>query len=759
MTYCLESHNQFTPGVAFNGTKYCAVWMDTRELGAIFMTFIDTEGNVLNVNGIRVVSNATGARVAFQTVRIASSGTDFLVVWIDDRNNPGAFDIFGARIRGDGIPPNGSSFAICDQSGVQGQPEIAGNATAYLVVWEDQRNSSGTPADVYGALVPSSGPMGSTAGFPISNISDTAARGSNPQVATDGSNYLVAWYRYFENSVLATRVTAAGSVQDPLGVEVAPGAAGPPAIAYAASTGKYLLCNPHYTSPTTPNEIRGRLITTSGAITAYSQFVINNNSFYEQAGSELRLAAASNGNNFLVVWAGQSSSISGGINIYCRRISGSDGSLLDANVIPVVVLDDEQSDLAVASNGTDFLIVWYQGPSEYPDGNSDIFGARISNSLGRTLDYIPVSTVSCIIPIQQSPAVGSDGSSFLIVWSDNRNSATWYDIYGTRVSSSGQVLDPGGIAISTASFNQSAPDVTWNGADYLVAWTDNRNGSSSDIYGARVNNGVVQGSAILISLASPGVPASGVQKNPRLTSNLNDFFVVWEDYRNSSTIPDVYGARVNSGGSVYAADMNGIPISTRTTYERSPDVAYNGTDYVVVWEDNRNVSNQLDIYGARVSTSGSVLDANGFAITTVTGSQGGPVIARASGGSDCLVVWTGAPGGVHGAFVTSGTSVGSTITVNNSTTVSGSVAIGALSAGYLVVWYNYVVGGNNGDVYGSRVTTSGSVLDPTGSELKITDVPLNQSPNPNSVAANGTSYLVAHYGFNTLKTRANFVTP
>ncbi|MCX8015396.1 MAG: hypothetical protein N2748_05185, partial [candidate division WOR-3 bacterium] len=48
------------------------------------------------------------------------------------------------------------------------------------------------------------------------------------------------------------------------------------------------------------------------------------------------------------------------------------------------------------------------------------------------------------------------------------------------------VLDPAGIAISTASYGQYSPSVAFDGTNYLVVWED-RTGDFSDIYGARVS--------------------------------------------------------------------------------------------------------------------------------------------------------------------------------------------------------------------------------------------------------------------------------
>jgi len=69
--------------------------------------------------------------------------------------------------------------------------------------------------------------------------------------------------------------------------------------------------------------------------------------------------------------------------------------------------------------------------------------------------------------------VAASYSEFLVVWTDSRNGSE--DIYGARVTSDGTVKDPEGLPICVAPGAQTTPAVASNGSDYWVVWADGRN--------------------------------------------------------------------------------------------------------------------------------------------------------------------------------------------------------------------------------------------------------------------------------------------
>jgi len=145
---------------------------------------------------------------------------------------------------------------------------------------------------------------------------------------------------------------------------------------------------------------------------------------------------------------------------------------------------------------------------------------------------------------------GTTAGEYLVVWADLRISPTrGWDIYGRRVGADGARIGGdfrigGGRTLS----DDESPAVAWNETadEYLVVWTDERNGSTwaSDIYGRRVGpDGAVIGGDFGIS----GPNALSYEDEPAVAWNqtANQYLVVWQDGRNLSTrLYDIYGRRV-----------------------------------------------------------------------------------------------------------------------------------------------------------------------------------------------------------------------
>jgi len=99
--------------------------------------------------------------------------------------------------------------------------------------------------------------------------------------------------------------------------------------------------------------------------------------------------------------------------------------------------------------------------------------------MGTVLDRNGVSLGSFVVNTNSTREanVAASYSEFLVVWTDSRNGSE--DIYGARVTSDGTVKDPEGLPICVAPGAQTTPAVASNGSDYWVVWADGRNTSAA----------------------------------------------------------------------------------------------------------------------------------------------------------------------------------------------------------------------------------------------------------------------------------------
>ena len=104
-----------------------------------------------------------------------------------------------------------------------------------------------------------------------------------------------------------------------------------------------------------------------------------------------------------------------------------------------------------------------------------------------------------------------------------------------------------------------------------------------------------------LSISQPTLMrAPGTRYLPVTATNGTDFLVVWFDTRVHMGNTALIAARVSGDGVVL--DPTGIPIGTANTPYESPEVTWNGTEYLVVWSTNNRA------HAVRVRPDGTVRD-------------------------------------------------------------------------------------------------------------------------------------------------------
>lgn len=355
---------------------------------------------------------------------------------------------------------------------------------------------------------------------------------------------------------------------------------------------------------------------------------------------------------------------------------------------------------AIAFDGTNYLIVW----QDYRNGSWDIYGARVTPS-GTVLDPEGIA-ISTGTGDQAFPALAFDGTDYLVVWDDSRLGS--YHIYGTRVTKAGLVLDPSGFAVSSGPYDQRYPAIAFDGTNYLVVWEYDLNTGYSDVYGSRVTQ------AGLVLDGGNGIPISTATYNqswPAVAFDGTNYLVVWGDYRTGLST-DIYGAFVTKGGVVL--QPSGIAISTNQGDESHAGIAYSGSEYLVVWE--YSLPSGVDIYGSRITPGGSILDPSGIAISTSIYDQRYPGVEF--GGADFLVAWEDTRLGSFPDIFCARVNTGGTVldpagvSVSTGTQTEDWCAVAYSGTSYLIAWEDNRHGPY--DIFAARVSTGGTVLDPGG---------------------------------------------
>lgn len=135
--------------------------------------------------------------------------------------------------------------------------------------------------------------------------------------------------------------------------------------------------------------------------------------------------------------------------------------------------------------------------------------------------------------------------------------------------------------------------------------------------------------------------------------------------------------------------MNSIIISSANDVQTMPEVAFGSDNYMVVWSDTR-IGGGFNIYGARVSPAGTVLDPDGILIGRDSDDgQYEPSIAYA--GTRFLVVWVyySQPFAVVGRFVNCDGTLGDTVRIATTADEGYRTSVCFDGTNFLVVWTQY----------------------------------------------------------------------
>lgn len=306
-----------------------------------------------------------------------------------------------------------------------------------------------------------------------------------------------------------------------------------------------------------------------------------------QSNSQYRPDVASSGETYLVVWQHNSGGATG-TDIWGKIIE-KDGDTLPIFPICEANLNQWLPRVAWGEAVQRYLVTWRELENK-------MFGQFVDIN-GTLIDTAFVIEEGLIMTGERGNDVASNGDNFIVVWSDSISGASW-DIHGRIVTGVGSFAGPS-FTISDAVDSQLFPVALGVGKNYLVAWVDSRTGNQ-DPYGQRISpTGSLIGSNFAIT------PNSERQRRLALAANDTCILVVWEEDKGFLIAWELYGSILDTSCTSYIA--SDFKVAGALNDQRLPSAAWHSdsSKFIVGWHDYRG-GGKSNIYITKVTPSGSV---------------------------------------------------------------------------------------------------------------------------------------------------------
>jgi hypothetical protein len=292
---------------------------------------------------------------------------------------------------------------------------------------------------------------------------------------------------------------------------------------------------------------------------------------------------------------------------------------------PVVVAQGPTIGKAgIAWNGSVYMVVWDEGQS----GLSPVsVMARRMFPDGTFADAQPIS----VMP-GHAPDVEALGENFLIGCSRYAQNPQFIDAWQRRINGrTGQFLDAAPVLNGTG-YNSNVR-VRTDGTNWIMLYQSNwsHNAANVDARMSFIDTNGVQ------TLANNPTPFSGVTGTPDIAFSGDPggdgkYLIVWRNQTLSHADNSISG-RIMNADRTFATGA--FTIAQAPGRQLSPVVGWDGSTFLVVWEDQRNqdafFDQRTDIYAARVTATGLVLDPNGVPVIRGTHGEASPSVYSSKG--------------------------------------------------------------------------------------------------------------------------------
>lgn len=434
------------------------------------------------------------------------------------------------------------------------------------------------------------------------------------------------------------------------------------------------------------------------------EFLIDRSTAYGPAwGHQFLPAVATDGTNYLVVWVDDSRDYP----MLRATLFSRSGQLLDS--IGFLLPSDANGEGGIEGcwppsatfDGTNYVVAWGGVPAETSDLSA--LAVRISPT-GTLLDTRPIVVHRPAEQVILVSVCAGNGSS-LVVWVDDNGAC-----FGARLSTTGTVLDPDGFLIAGQIGDEFPPPIAFGGTNWLVGLTiyDPLIGRH-EIGFVRIglDGTVLDSSPVLITADSVN------QFEPTVSFDGSNYLIAWQDERDEELDWEIYAARVSPAGVVL--DPGGFSVTTGLEHEQfCPVATFDGTSHIVAWLDENNEG----MFAARITPTGVVLDSGGRVLITPVLADVETRSAIAGSNGQCLSVAVTWP---YDADLAA-TRIGPGLAVLDSpprivawsAASDDQPALAGSPDGFLALWRSKQRSDSTPAIYAARITPAGVVLDPQG---------------------------------------------
>ncbi|KAF6242581.1 hypothetical protein C6988_07865 [Nitrosopumilus sp. b1] len=405
---------------------------------------------------------------------------------------------------------------------------------------------------------------------------------------------------------------------------------------------------------------------------------------------------ASDGDNIFVVW--QDDDGAGLFEIFLRG-STNNGTTFAAtknisNLANTFVIGFESP--KIITSGSNVYVVW----DDDDPGTPQIF---FTNSTDNGANFDSSENLSNSFGFAENPKVAIDGSNVYVVYQDDDPGPI--EVFFTNSTDNGRNFDTPVVISNTIGFSEQ-PEIAVSSGNVYIVWHDDVDGDNDIQFVRSTNNGDSFSARTDLSVTTEE------SRDPRISTNGNNVYVVWQEFDGSDE--EINFRASSNNGTSFGTTIN---ISNNAGASTIPEIAVNGTNVHLVWQDDTDGDNEI-FYS--VSTNNGTSFSTPTNLSDNTGSSTNPQIVAS--GSNVYIIWQDNTDGdndiLFRASTNNGTSFATTVNVSNDGNDSQNPRLASSGSNVHFSWTDITLG----DIFYVNATQTPSSISYNASQYRLSEI-------------------------------------